>query len=484
LAVDKRLYLVDAALQALVAGKLHESFSNLLAGSSQSAMFLYMHGLAGVGKSAFVKVLREALQSVVRAKLDPFRSVEVVRIPLNTTTPKDLHNVIYVKGLSDWSIERIVEQTLCKNGFVIVHLEENPEDQALQTELFALVHSMLNKTFDRYPDKRGQVIVVFTSNYEPSPEIRSLVGGERGVMELQAPGPEVRTEWCQRSITGLMQRTAARGGVKAPAFEVDVASVLPTRVDMRQLDAWKQSVGYFLTQHVAARGASGESWGCERVLIHLSPVGVGGLRLRCEFTDALSGARCSQPLELFSADGILMCPVEYKARIRANDALSGDTQMRLLALSEMVRREFIKPGVVVVQGGNSGARAAEVKRISHSLGWMCGPATTLTSLSLQARHDEDKASITGDPDPTYGRLPRFISSINGPAQSKDALGVVLVECNVHGQFILREYLESDVSRTHVTAVRKERVLFVLNLDDGQALSPQVRSRANVILSVK
>jgi hypothetical protein len=62
--------------------------------------------------------------------------------------------------------------------------------------------------------------------------------------------------------------------------------------------------------------------------------------------------------------------------------------------------------------------------------------------------------------------------------------VVLVECNVHGQFILREYLESDVSRTHVTAVRKERVLFVLNLDDGQALSPQVRSRANVILSVK
>jgi hypothetical protein len=37
-----------------------------------------------------------------------------------------------VQGISDWSVERIVEQTIARGGIAVLHLEENPKDFELQ----------------------------------------------------------------------------------------------------------------------------------------------------------------------------------------------------------------------------------------------------------------------------------------------------------------------------------------------------------------
>lgn len=53
-------------------------------------------------------------------------------------TVADLQQILLVRGISDWSIERIVEQTVVKAGIAILHLEENPEDIELQEDLFGM----------------------------------------------------------------------------------------------------------------------------------------------------------------------------------------------------------------------------------------------------------------------------------------------------------------------------------------------------------
>lgn len=50
----------------------------------------------------------------------------------------DLQRILLVKGISDWSIERIVEQTIVRGGIAIVHLEECPPDFQLQEDLFGM----------------------------------------------------------------------------------------------------------------------------------------------------------------------------------------------------------------------------------------------------------------------------------------------------------------------------------------------------------
>lgn len=61
-----------------------------------------------------------------------------MRVPFNSMTVADLQQILLVRGISDWSIERIVEQTVVKAGIAILHLEENPEDIELQEDLFGM----------------------------------------------------------------------------------------------------------------------------------------------------------------------------------------------------------------------------------------------------------------------------------------------------------------------------------------------------------
>lgn len=58
--------------------------------------------------------------------------------------------------------------------------------------------------------------------------------------------------------------------------------------------------------------------------------------------------------------------------------------------------------------------------------------------------------------------------------------LITARVNEYGQFILRELLENSDSKTHRMLVRKDRVVFLVVVDEGFAISPQLQSRAHDI----
>lgn len=58
--------------------------------------------------------------------------------------------------------------------------------------------------------------------------------------------------------------------------------------------------------------------------------------------------------------------------------------------------------------------------------------------------------------------------------------LVTARVNEYGQFILRELLENSDSKTHRMLVRKDRVVFLVVVDEGFSISPQLQSRAHDI----
>jgi hypothetical protein len=74
----------------------------------------------------------------------------IIRIPFNSITVVDLQRILLVKGISDWSIERIVEQTIVRGGIAIVHLEECPADYQLQEDLFGTIPGPIQQALSLY----------------------------------------------------------------------------------------------------------------------------------------------------------------------------------------------------------------------------------------------------------------------------------------------------------------------------------------------
>jgi hypothetical protein len=97
---------------------------------------------------------------------------------------------------------------------------------------------------------------------------------------------------------------------------------------------------------------------------------------------------------------------------------------------------------------------------------------------ISAKTDDDKESIFGNPSsPIMGGLLGFIDQITSDVYKREKEFVlVLVDANELGQFMLREMLEGGNSETHRVRVKKERVLFLVNVE-GQ-VSPQMESRAH------
>ncbi len=88
---------------------------------------LYLHGHAGTGKSAFVAASRTALERLVQKFFSPKKLIDIVKLPLNAMSPQALRGELLVKGISDWSVERLCEQSIAKGNLVLLHLEENPK---------------------------------------------------------------------------------------------------------------------------------------------------------------------------------------------------------------------------------------------------------------------------------------------------------------------------------------------------------------------
>ncbi|KNC70540.1 hypothetical protein SARC_16930, partial [Sphaeroforma arctica JP610] len=62
----------------------------------------------------------------------------------------------------------------------------------------------------------------------------------------------------------------------------------------------------------------------------------------------------------------------------------------------------------------------------------------------------------------------------------DEYVLVVAYVSVLGQFMIRELLESENSKTHRILIRKDRLLFIVCTTDNQPIQSQLESRSHVI----
>ena len=100
---------------------------------------------------------------------------------------------------------------------------------------------------------------------------------------------------------------------------------------------------------------------------------------------------------------------------------------------------------------------------------------------MSPQEEGDKVKVFGAPDEIQGGLFKFINEVNNPnLEDQSKYAVVVAHVSVTGQFMLRELLESGQSTTHRLAVNKDRVMFILSVNNGEDLQPQFFSRAHEI----
>ena len=415
---------------------------------------LYLHGHAGTGKSAFVAAFRYALERLVQRFFSPAKACVTVKLPLNSLSPQALRGELLVKGISDWSVERMCEQSLTKGHLVLLHLEENPKDPALQEQLYALVNQMLQSLYNRYPAARPNVLQLFTSNYAPAPPIAARC---RTMVVCAPAGAE------QQSICARMLAELVRAATGADSVRVDLRARPPVATDMRPLDKWKASLCHHIVQALAGHPVQG----AELALV------VAGQPTALDVSFALPGMQAPQPLvALQSHDAYFFFP-----------ALAPSAAAAVVG---MVHANALQPGVLVLRGP-AAARARHHAALEATLAAAMG-AAQIRSTAVTLMSDADKEVVLGSPwDFPRGGLFKFIDDVNNPAGDHRRTGqeyaVIVAHVNTAGQYILRELLEANRSCTHRQMVRKTGVLFVLHLDPDCPVTETLTSRAHVILDL-
>lgn len=471
--VAKELYFPDPGLQRILSEQLENYF--VAATKTQSATFrpthplgLYLHGTAGTGKSRFVQVLLHSLREVVHKYIEPEKRVDVVRVPLNATTPGTLMRILLVRGISDWSVERIMEQTISRGGLVVLHLEENPADADLQQQFFELVQKMVKKLESRYPEYRNHVVFAFTANY---PAIESLHTHAAPVL-IHPPDGNTQRIWCERTL----EQTLNEKRDDALTIRVKLSTSPPHDNDMRKLERWRRCLAFLVTMHLEENADSVDT----RQDLSIE---IGGEE-RC-LSVSFPGSSISQ-LSLKSLDSYFFFSADGRlahSDLLTESGVASELHPRILSVVHMLKHDFIKPAVFVLTGPKPARDAVQnaILRLSRNV---FGEGN-YSELCFEARVEDDKASIFGDPDPSNGPLQRFIDGINNPIYEKDKhFALINAHVNEWGQFMLREVLEPSDSQTHVTVIRKERLLFVVSIDDDSSVSAQMESRAHDIIACK
>ena len=378
----------------------------------------------------------------------------MVKVLLNSLTASDMRAVANVKGISDMSIERLCEQAIGKNHLVILHFEENPEDPELQAQLYDIAKGILTSLLRRYPDKRANIMYLFTSNYPPA----GPLAAELRVVHVTVPSAEKQRQWCVDRLTDTAREV---GGVASLDLALDL--VPPELGDMRKLRQWWQTIGFHLGRRVLGQR--------DGVAVSVSRDGDGSA------TVSVADGEASR---LATHDGVFWFDAG-RGRHPALDAEGAPEaqQVRLLTVLDMLRHVYLRPAVVVLTGADCG-RERCLAALLTLLRAELGDRVRETDVSI--REEGDKEKVFGRADEVQGGLFRFIAEANGAARAEDGLfAVVVARVNAVGQFALRELLESGDSSTHRLAVRKDRVLFVLSIDAGVELQPPLSSRAHDVI---
>eukprot|EP00041_Stephanoeca_diplocostata_P017308 m.345291 g.345291 ORF g.345291 m.345291 type:complete len:823 (+) comp20662_c0_seq1:229-2697(+) len=508
---DELQEVVSVALETYVRSSIYPKQNTVKHGAvfQPCASFgsLYLYGTAGSGKSAFVTAMREALQTQIVERIGARQTVQVVKLPLNAMSPVSLEKELFVRGISDYSVERLIEQHVAKNRVVILHAEEYPSDPDHQDAFFHLLQDVQRKIASRYREYKHNIILVVTSNYLPAPTI------DVRMVEMIPLQAAQQQHVCQQKLCSALNTAGGvleaqhvdehTGMMSALQVTIDVQlhARPPYTQDNRRLERWVTSVQYAITmwlrrafrlRHTNTVGVGADNVAvvpvCECLTIDIFPDGAGGFGM----TASVRSAECStdwlSPLHMTSADGFFyyssVCATqgsdaipEYcfgndeSSRSIVNARASWSTlpeasRSMLETVLSMVETNFLKPGVLVLRGALRHCNAVSAI-ISTAVDILYAGRSAKRSLTVLT--DADQEHIIGTAwDYPRGGLLKFIDDINNPAgaarrQHHQHYGFIFATVSAVGQFHLRELLEGNASATHRQLVRKDGIMFVLTV---------------------
>lgn len=61
-----------------------------------------------------------------------------------------------------------MDRDAMQGNMVVFHMEECPEEDSFQTELYTASQMIITALGRRYPDKTGNIITLITSNHPPA----------------------------------------------------------------------------------------------------------------------------------------------------------------------------------------------------------------------------------------------------------------------------------------------------------------------------
>jgi hypothetical protein len=297
-------------------------------------------------------------------------------------TPEKLQSILLIKGLSDWSIERMIEQTIANGGIVVLHLEENPEEEILQTQLIRLIKQLLDKILTRYSDLTGNINFIYTSNYDAS---NSLIDQLRLVIvPVNPPTLQTQLDWCRSILNDIVREQCSVLANSLVDVKLNVQP--PLTKDMRKLEKWKLSVGFLISQHINKHSSASRS--LERISIE-SNGDHHSVKVSFKSLDELGHPEKEvfDDLEIRSKDGYFF--------YSSNFADSSEEQLvRAQLILDMLMANFFKPAVFVVHADSqdelNSKQESLVKLISARF------EKNLHQLSIEATQEEHHERIFGN----------------------------------------------------------------------------------------
>ena len=525
---------LDDELRAYLASGLNDAGGGFLPPPSKQFSF-FLYGGPGTGKSTMVAAFSRAFQATLSRFIDSSRRADIVKVPLNGLTPESLGMILRVQGISDMSIERLLEQAVSKGNTAILHLEEIPETVELQEALVSTVKSMLETSLlRRYHHYTGNVILAYTSNYPAAPQ----VAANTTQITVVAPSPKEQWNHCVRMLESHLREATG-----ASEVAVYLKYALPLLDDMRPLCQWWTTLAYHIARRVKEYAAA-HDWGSPpfRVGAILSSANGGGMITvdlhidlqndmakekdhiptsssppmprPCSESDLSSFASVndSPPNSPTSEDSVSEARVGRRGHgwsvspaakplltVSSMDGfffVEGDggdwgasgteaekfRRRKNSTVLDMTLSGALKPGVVVLTGGKDKRVAVEEDLLQQAVS-LAGKHTAQV-VRVDLRKEEDKDQVNGHQSQIRGGLFKVIDDFNNQNMAGRSEGILVIVCNVNetGQYMLRELLETNgESRTHRFAIRKDRVLFVLSLDADAGLQEMTISRAHALI---
>lgn len=469
---------------------------------------LYLWGKAGSGKSSFVRHVPSAIQAAVESHADPELLVRFVKQALNKPY-KDLRLELELRpNNNDLSVMSIIISRKCtmtqsKPGLVVIGLEEMPQFFAHtekhdpnQVQVCQLVSQRFggrrgeyaaDKKAPRNSEKRGigndpSLITLFTSNYtleQPSREALERLPMFRHltVAHMTAIGGKDRSAFAhayfQQSINDRIQ--PSYGGIRLKAMDIPLGDG-----DTRPLVRHLRMLAYYVSAVILKDSDTNGN--------NQFDVSVSQKERSCK---VLVADKQSLDLRVGTLDNLF--PVEQQVfdsrtqqvmtNLRAKTTLPKSSVAELSTILDFWLGGALAPAVILSQ------QQSLVETLINVI------KTTLKDGGVQCMTNIEAGSYKMmkslyDPRDTPN-LRDDILKVGGGRRTMGGVGsntlvALHLKCDsADDQLCIREMLEDSPSMTAFSsdksALYKSGLLFAVHISEGSDITPEIRSRASLIL---